>query len=90
MECNYDAIDADDYSYHAYYIIKFSSSTYIFQSDLSIDGQVISSGKWYVKEIFFPINIISNDYVLQKSKCNNTIFALRKIINSTVNVICYD
>ena len=57
MEWNYYAIDADDYSYHGYYIIKFSSSTYILQADLSIDGQVISSCKWYVKEIIFSQSI---------------------------------
>ena len=39
------AIDADDYSCHGYYIIKFSSSPYTLQEDLSIDGQVISSGE---------------------------------------------
>ena len=44
MESNYGAIDADDYTCHGYYIIIFSSSTYILQIDLIIDGQVIVSG----------------------------------------------
>ena len=37
----YGAIDTGDSPCHGYYIIKFSSSTYTLQSDLSIDGQVI-------------------------------------------------
>ena len=44
MEGKYVAIDADGYSCHGYYIIKFSSYPYTLQSDLSIDGRVISSG----------------------------------------------
>ena len=44
-EVKYGAIDNDDYSCHGYYIIKFSSSTYTLQADLSIDGQVISFGE---------------------------------------------
>ena len=43
IEGNYGAIDADDYSCHDYYIIKFSSSPYTLQSEFIIDGQVISS-----------------------------------------------
>ena len=43
-EGKYGAIDTDNYSCNCYYIIKFSLSTYTLQSDLSIDGQVISSG----------------------------------------------
>ena len=39
----YGAIDTGDSSCHGYYIIKFYSLIYIFQSDLSIDGQVLSS-----------------------------------------------
>ena len=67
MEGKYGAMDSDDYSCHGYYNINFSSSTYTLQADLSIDGQVISSGE-IVREgtYFFPININSNDYVLQK------------------------
>ena len=45
MEVKYVAIDTDDSSCHGYYIIKFSSLPYTLQSDLSIDGQVISSGE---------------------------------------------
>ena len=45
MEGKYGAIDADDYSCHAYYTIKFSSSPYNLQADLSIYGKVISSGE---------------------------------------------
>ena len=41
---NYGAIDADNSSCHGYYIIRFSSSLYTLQSELNIDGQVISSG----------------------------------------------
>ena len=40
-EGKYGAIDTDDSSCHSYDIIKFSSSPYTLQSDLSIDGQVI-------------------------------------------------
>ena len=42
MEVNFFAVDADDYTCHGYYIIKFSSSKYILQADMSIDSQVIS------------------------------------------------
>ena len=49
MKVNYGAIDADDYTCHDYYIIKFSSSPYTLQVDLSIDGQVISSGEMVCK-----------------------------------------
>ena len=45
MEGKYGAIDADDSLCHGYYIIKSSSSPYTLQSDLSIDGKVISSGE---------------------------------------------
>ena len=41
---NYCAIDADNYSRHGYYIIRFSSSLNTLQSGLNIDGQVIFSG----------------------------------------------
>ena len=50
MEGKYGAIDADDSLCHGYYIIKFSSSAYTLQSDLIIDGQLISSGIIYVKK----------------------------------------
>ena len=45
IEGKYGAIDTDNFLCHSYYIIKFSSSPYTLQSDLSIDGHVISSGE---------------------------------------------
>ena len=42
MEGNNGAIHADGSSRHDYYIIRISSFPYTLQSDLSIDGQVIS------------------------------------------------
>ena len=45
MEDNYVAIDSENYTCNGYYIIKFSSCLYTLQADLSIDGQVISSGE---------------------------------------------
>ena len=67
IEGKYGAIDADDSSCNGYYIIKFSSSTYILQSYLRIDGQVISSGEIACEENYFsPIDIDSHYYVLQK------------------------
>ena len=50
IEGKYGAIDTYDSSYHGYYIIKFSSLPYTLQVESSIDGQVISSGNFYVKE----------------------------------------
>ena len=41
-EGNSVAVDADDFTCHGYYIIKFSSSIYTPQADVSIDGQFIS------------------------------------------------
>ena len=74
-EGKYGSIDTDYYSCNGYYIIKFSSYTYTLQADLSIDGQVISSGKILCKgTYFFPININYHYYVLQKTKSINTIF----------------
>ena len=57
----YGALDTDDSSCYGYYIIKFYSSLYTLQADLSIDGKVISSGK-IIREgtYFFPI---SNNYI---------------------------
>ena len=64
MKGNDDAIDADDSTYHGYYIIKFSSSPYTLQSDFGIDGKVISSGKMVCEgTYFFSININSNYYI---------------------------
>ena len=67
-EGKYGAIDSDDSSCHGYYIIKFFSSPYTLQADLSIDLQVISSGKILCEgTYFFPINIIYYYYVLTKN-----------------------
>ena len=57
---NYGAIDADDYTCHDYYIINFFSSPYILQSDLSINGQVISSSEMVCEEtyVFQSISIL--------------------------------
>ena len=68
MEGKYGAIDTENSSCHGYYIIKFSSSTYTLQADLSIDGQVISFGRILSKGTYlFPISINSHYYVLQKN-----------------------
>ena len=90
MEEEYSAIDTDYYSCRGYYMIKVSSQTYTFQEDLSIGGQIISSGKILCEgTYFFPINMNSHYYVLQKNKSINTVFSLGKIINGNVNIICY-
>ena len=63
MKGKYGDIYTDDSSCHGYCIIKFSSSPYTHQSDLIIDGQVISSGEMACKEnYFFPINNNSHFY----------------------------
>ena len=68
MKVKYGAIDTDHSSCHGYYIIRFSSSPYTLQADLSIDGQVISSGEILCEgNYFFPININYHYYVLQKN-----------------------
>ena len=67
-EGKHGAIDTDDSSWHGFYIIMFSSSPYTLQSDLSIDGKVIYSGEMVCEgNYFFPININSHYYVLQKT-----------------------
>ena len=53
MEVKYGAIDTDDSSCNGYYIIKFSSSPYTLQSDLNIDGKVISSGGMVCEGTYF-------------------------------------
>ena len=74
-EGKYGAIDTDEYSYHGYYIIRFYSFTYTLQADLSIYGQVISSGEMVCKgNYFFSINSNSQYYVLQRTKSINTFF----------------
>ena len=66
-EGKYGAIDTDDSLCHGYYIINFSSSPYTLQADLSIYGQVISLGEiLFEGSSFFPININSHYYILQK------------------------
>ena len=45
MEGKYGIIDTDDSLCHHYYIINIYSSPYNLQPELSIDGQVISSGE---------------------------------------------
>ena len=58
-EVKYGAIDTDDYAFHGYYIIKFSSSPYTLQAYLSIDGQVISSEMIVFEGTYFlPIVLI--------------------------------
>ena len=90
MEENYGAIYDDDSSCHGYYIIKISSSPYTLQSDLRIYVQIISSGEMvWEGTYFFPININSHHYVLQKTKYINIIVSLRKMINGNVNIVCY-
>ena len=60
-EGKYCAIDADDYLCHGYYINKNNLSSYTIQADMSIDGQVISSGEIVCKgNYLFPINIKYN------------------------------
>ena len=67
MKGKYVAMAVDYSSCHGYYIITFSSSLYTLQSDLSINGQVISSGEMVCEINFlFLININSNYYILQK------------------------
>ena len=57
LEDNYGDINADDYTCHGYYIIKFSSSPYNFQTYLSIERQVILPGK-----IVYEGNVFPNQY----------------------------
>ena len=52
-EGKYSEINTDKYSFHGYYIIKFYSIPYNLQEDLSIYGQVISSGKFYLKVLIY-------------------------------------
>ena len=59
MEGYYGAIDSDDTTCHGYYIIRFSSSLYNFQADLSIYVQVIYYGEM-LRARFFSINTSSH------------------------------
>ena len=58
MEGEYCAIYYDDSSCHGYYIIKFSSSPYTLQLDLSIDVQVISFGEMVCEVTFKNILLL--------------------------------
>ena len=79
MEGNCGTIDAGDYTCHSYYIIKFSSSLYTLQEDLSIDGQVIPSDEIVCEGIyFFSININSRYYIYKKIKSNKNIISKNK------------
>ena len=73
MEINYGAINYHGSTFHGYYIIRFSSSSYILQIDLSMDGQDISSDEMECEGTFFSIIINSHYYVSLKNKSNNTI-----------------
>ena len=85
IEGKYGAIDTDDSLWQGYSTIKFSSSPYTLQVGLSIDGQVISSGK-IVCEVtyYFTINILILIVIFYKNKSINTIVYLREIINGNV------
>ena len=75
MEVKYGAIDTYDSSYHGYYIIKFSSSTYTLQADLCIDRQIISSSEMVCEGTYLlPVNINSHYYILQITKSINKFF----------------
>ena len=45
MEVNHGYIDSEYSTFHGYHIIKFSLYPYTLQQNLSIGGQVISSGE---------------------------------------------
>ena len=90
MVRKYGAIDADDSSCHGYYIIKFSSSPYTVQADLSIVVQVISYVEMVCEEPYlFPININLHYYVIQKQNQEH-IVSISKRINRNISVICYN
>ena len=46
--------------------------------------------KWYMKELIYPITINYSYYDSSKTKPNNNIASLRKIINGDVNMKCPD
>ena len=63
-ERNDVSFDDDNYTCHGYYIIRFSSSPYNLQSELIIEGQVISYGEMVCEgTCFFPFNTNSHYYV---------------------------
>ena len=63
VEGDYGDIDAEDFTCHGYYIIKFASSPYTLQTDLNIDGRVIFSGEILCEGTHLFININSHYYV---------------------------
>ena len=52
-EVRYVTIDANDYAFHGYYVITFSSFPYNLQLDFNIYGQVFIMVKLYVKNNMF-------------------------------------
>ena len=75
MEGKYGAIGTDYYSFHGYYIIKFSSSPYTLQEELIIDGQVISYGEMvYERTYLFPLDINSRYYFYKKMNTLTRLF----------------
>ena len=66
MEDYFGSIDADDYTFHCYYIIILSSSPYTLQDDLSIDRQVIYYGELVCDGTFFQSISILIIMFLQK------------------------
>ena len=69
MEVKDGAVYTDDYSCHGYHIIKFSSSLYTLQEDLCTDGQVVFFSEIVCEgSCFFPVNINSHYYFLQKTR----------------------
>ena len=80
MEGNYGDINVDNSTCRGYYNIRFSSFPYTLKADLSIYGQIISSG-----EMLFEGTNSLNQYqfsllYFSENKSNNTILYLRKII----------
>ena len=90
VEGNYGAIDANNFTYPGYNIIKFSLSLYILQANLSIDGPVIFSvGMVCERAHFFQSTPILIIIFYKRKKSNETIEYLNKINNGNVNVIYY-
>ena len=89
-EQNYGTIDADDSSFHVYYIIIFSSYPYTLQSELNIKVQVISSSEVVFEGTYcFTVNKNSHYYVSPINKSNHSVAYLKTIINGNVNVKCH-
>ena len=73
MEVNHGYIDSEYSTFHGYHIIKFSSYLYTLQYNLSIDGQVISSGEMVCEGTFFSYQYQLSLFYFSK---NNTITQL--------------